>query len=64
MSTNQKPIDTTAAAELYTALRNMHWNDGKLAVVAAKDLPLGVRTYSGELLDAAIVNATITTKGN
>lgn len=41
-------------AELYDALRSMHWSDGKLAVVAAKDLPLGVQTYSGDLLDAEI----------
>lgn len=42
------------AAELYAALRGMHWNDGKLAVVQAKDLKLGVQTYSGALLDEAI----------
>lgn len=49
---NPQPHDS--AAELYAALRNMHWNDGKLAVVQAKDLKLGVQTYSGALLDEAI----------
>jgi hypothetical protein len=39
---------------LYTSLRNMHWSDGKLAVIEAKDLPLGVQTYSGDMLDEAI----------
>lgn len=49
---NPQPHDS--AAELYAALRGMHWHDGKLAVVNAKDLKLGVQTYSGALLDEAI----------
>jgi len=41
-------------ASLYRALRSMHWNDGKLAVIEARDLKLGVQTYSGDMLDEAI----------
>jgi hypothetical protein len=47
-----------SAGDLYAVLRNMYWTDGKLAVIEVKDLRLGVQTYSGELLDAAIVRAT------
>lgn len=47
-----------SAGDLYAVLRNMHWTDSKLAVIEVKDLRLGVQTYSGELLDAAIVRAT------
>lgn len=49
--------DRSSHAELYAALRSMHWSDGRLAVVEAKDLKLGVQTYSGEMLDAAIEQA-------
>jgi endodeoxyribonuclease RalR len=45
---------TPDARDLYAALRAMYWSDGKLAVVAARDLRLGVQTYSGAMLDAAI----------
>lgn len=40
--------------DLYAALRAMHWHDGKLAVIEAKALTLGVHTYSGAMLDQAI----------
>lgn len=46
-----------SAGALYAALRSMHWTDGKLAVVNAKDVQVGVQTYSGERLDAAIAVA-------
>jgi hypothetical protein len=48
------PLGPPSYAQLYAALRNMHWSDKKLAVVEAKDLKLGVQTYSGDMLDAAI----------
>jgi|GEM_PF-5313643 len=51
---SQEDVRKEAYHELYAALRNMHWSDGKLAVIEAKDLKLGVQTYSGELLDASI----------
>ena len=51
---SQEDVRKEAYQELYAALRNMHWSDGKLAVIEAKDLKLGVQTYSGELLDASI----------
>jgi hypothetical protein len=48
---------SSSYAALYASLRNMHWNDGKLAVIDAKDLKLGVQTYSDGMLDAAIEKA-------
>lgn len=45
---------TASASDLYAALRAMYWSDGKLAVIEAKDLRLGVQTYSGAMLDEAI----------
>lgn len=54
----RKPLSQSAAdaldAGLYRSLRSMHWSVGKLVVIKAKDVPLGVQTYSRELLDAAI----------
>ena len=52
-------VGEVSAADLYSALRGMHWTDGKLVVIHTKDLGLGVQTYSGEMLDAAIVKATV-----
>lgn len=49
--------DQSSPAKLYAALRNMHWNEGKLAVIDARNLKLGVQTYSGEMLDTAIEQA-------
>jgi hypothetical protein len=43
-----------APADLYAALRAMHWSDGRLAVVQASDLTNGIQTYSGDMLDEAI----------
>jgi hypothetical protein len=45
-----------ADAERWRKLRANHWNDGPetLVVVRARDLQLGVQTYSGERLDAAV----------
>lgn len=41
-------------AEQYRWLRSQHWNDGTLAVIRSADLPLGLQTFSGRLLDDAI----------
>lgn len=43
-------------ARLFAALREMHWTQGDdaLVVVKASDVQIGVQTYSGELLAAAI----------
>lgn len=49
-----KACSVSAAAAAYHTLRAMHWADGKLAVVRVKDVPLGVQTYSGDMLDAEI----------
>jgi hypothetical protein len=49
--------DRSPHAKWYAALRSMHWNDGKLAVIDARNLSLGVQTYSGDMLDAAIEQA-------
>lgn len=43
-----------AKADLYDALRAMHWYDKKLAVVQSKNLVLGTQTYSGDMLDEEI----------
>ncbi len=53
-----RPTAVKGTVDLYNALRNMHWNDMKLAVINAKDLPLGIETYSDELLDKAIIKYT------
>jgi len=43
-------------AQNWRKLRDSHWTDGKetLIVVRVKDVRLGVKTYSGDLLTAAI----------
>lgn len=43
-----------ADAAQYRWLRSQNWNDGTLAVLRSADLPLGVQTFSGQLLDDAI----------
>ena len=58
MTQREDESTTIDPAYLYSLLRNMHWNDGKLTVIHTKDLGLGVQTYSGDMLDAAILKAT------
>lgn len=43
-----------ADAEQYRWLRAQNWSDGTLTVLRSADLPLGVQTFSGQLLDDAI----------
>lgn len=42
------------AEELYLWLRSQHWTDETLVVIRAKDVPLGVQTFSTNLLDEVI----------
>ena len=47
----------------YRWLRAQHWcSDGKLLVVRPHDLPVGMQTYAGQLLDHGIDAAMSTTR--
>lgn len=41
-------------AQRYRKLCRMHWTNGRLCVIRAKDVPLGVQTYTGKHLDEAV----------
>lgn len=45
-------------AELYRELRSKYWSEGKeiLCVIRSRDLRVGIQTYTGALLDAAIAS--------
>ncbi len=51
---SESSVEPFHYAAMYVTLRNMHWADGHLTVIKAKDAPLGTQTYSGEMLDDAI----------